>query len=64
MTNTVQFASADPSFNMGCHMIQYFASQAASFSHAKDVFFCGKYTIHALIINDLDSFYLVSLLKI
>jgi hypothetical protein len=36
-------------------MIQNFTRQATSLTHPKDVFFCGKYTIHALIINDLDS---------
>jgi hypothetical protein len=64
MANPIQFSSGHSSFDMGGYMIQNFASQAASLAHTKDVFFCSKYTIHALIINDLDSFDLASLPKI
>jgi hypothetical protein len=63
VANAIKFAGGDSGLNMGRHMIQYLAGQTASLSHPLDVFFCCKYAIHALIINDLEGFGLPRLPK-
>jgi hypothetical protein len=53
MANAIQLTSTDARLYKRCHVVKYFASQSARFTHPLDVVFVGKYTIHAFIINDL-----------